>query len=179
MLLASAPTVWVTWVIARSCAARQKRYFDLVVATRGRPSRQPSSIRLGLDLDEMSVATWDFLPAWRALGANEVDPDLDALRRSAQIATRQYLAVLPAGFVMAIASAVVLRVSPLVPAILAFFAWGALQHVAFRYALYFSRPELDEMRRDWGRLLGMVTVVVGALLLICFTLVGLALFIRG
>jgi hypothetical protein len=178
-LLAAIPAILVTAVIARWCASEQRSYFGAIIATRERPARQTSPVKLGLGLDEMSVATWDFLPAMRALRAKESDPDLDRRRRSASVATMAYLGQLPASLVEVAAAALVLRVMPIAPALVAFLAWGLMQSVAFRYALAFSRPDVEELRSEWGSGLGLVAVVVGVLLVVCFGLVALGLLVRG
>lgn len=178
-LLAAIPAIGITFGIARWCAGRQRTYFEAVVATRGGPARHTPPFKIGLGLDELSVGTWDYFPALGALRAREVDPDLDDLRRSARVATVAFLAQLPAGLVEVVAAAFVLRVMPIAPALVAFLAWGALQSVAFRYALAFGRPEIEELRAGWGRGLSLVGVVVVALLVLYFGLVALALFVRG
>lgn len=146
---------------------------------RGRPARQTSPVKIGLDLDEISVGTWDYFPAVGALRAREADPDLGGLQRSARVATVSYLVQLPAGFVEVLAVSLALRVVPLAPAFVVFLAWGLLQSLAFRYALAFSRPEIEELRTGWGSGLGLVAVVVGTLVVLSFGVVGLALFVRG
>ena len=178
-LLATVPAIAATFLVARWCARRQRAYFAAVVSTRGNASRQPSPVKFGLGLDEVSVGTWDFFPALRALWAKEPDPDLDGLRRSARAATVSYLVQWPASLIEALAVALLLRVMPLVPVVAAFLAWALLQSVAFRYALAYSRPEIEELRTGWGSGIGVVASVVGMLLAVSFGLVAVGLLVRG